>query len=817
MKTRFHIREPGVAAELLGLTTVDPATDSVRTLCKEELRYLSKHGTFPKSRDSSGSLLWAVVSSMSQFFYGETQSIEGLNSIVKLLGRRAPNISLELLSSRLTIKRLLGQADGATGCRKSFKTIKNFAETAVVQLAEYSTPALSVLADIQRWAAAGCESFELALPAGVEAPVQALQPGAARVGEDAAGAQSLCDMLAQGFLPSTGSVSPKAVQWAKSYNLGWKWCTGGGRRSNNSKKVKQSHKLDGFGLLVLKTPDLQDMSYYLVVDRFSHSVCFSRLSVFTKHSADNGPVECVRWVHDGSKFADSIESSLLFLRYFETCSKGNRVTVRSSFLSRAQSHELLATPGHLAVEQVMDHAVVLFDMTDKHMKGTNSSKRKPRPKPQPEQDTSEVVDTALEGGEGGEEEPAAPDPSEDAFLDADLLDTSGSDDDVDGCGDNTEIDASDLTTRELRQLSSSKAVSSQEISRAASELAGGSATPTAELEEEALLLLLRQHSEDKALRCRLEGVGDVQQQVDDARDADDEPDVVHECDEFETFSLWASNCLRVMSSLKVVHQQQQNHELGENRSISLVMLHSSRVAGCKCVRCKSMVPCGDDPGAADPPELLWVTWLYNSPFGMTGRKARQIKLDSDNKVIYSTAGSAFMGYPELNCDDMHAEIIIKYVGAAMKKVKRTSADRDEVPAEFETARAFYDILLDRLHGVSLDSYDNAGDTCVLCHKSGRVRQCPVYSLHWHESCARSLCCSELAEGAESLNTFIEDAKHVMRDFRECLPARSSGRSWWSALMSQSGSSASSSSAARADLEESSCCTVDGSCCASCVS
>ena len=108
--------------------------------------------------------------------------------------------------------------------------------------------------------------------------MQALQPGAARVGEDAAGAQSLCDMLAQGFLPSTGSVSPKAVQWAKSYNLGWKWCTGGGRRSNNSKKVKQSHKLDGFGLLVLKTPDLQDMSYYLVVDRFSHSVCFSRLS-----------------------------------------------------------------------------------------------------------------------------------------------------------------------------------------------------------------------------------------------------------------------------------------------------------------------------------------------------------------------------------------------------------------------------------------------------------------------------------------------------------------------------------------------------------
>ncbi|CAE7519101.1 unnamed protein product, partial [Symbiodinium microadriaticum] len=719
---RHCTHRQGVAAELLALKTVDAATESVRALCKEELRYLANNGTFPKPRDSSGSLLWAVASSMSQFFYGETQSIEGLNSIVKLLGRRAPNISLELLSSRLTIKRLLGQADGATGCRKGFKMIKNFAEAEVAQLAEYSTPALSVLADSQRWAAAGSVSFDLPhLPPLGQHPVAEPAPARQHALQESQ-FLSLSDMLAKGFLPATGSVSPQAVQWAKSYNLGWKWCTGGGRRSNTSKKVKQSHNLDGFGLLVLKTPDLQDTSYYLVVDRFSHSVCFSRLTVFTKHSADKDPLECVRWVHDGSKFADSIESSLLFLRYFETCSQGNRVTVRSSFLSRAQSHELLATPGYLTVEQVMQHAVVLFDMTDKHMKGSSNPKtKKSRPKPQPEHhqrehDTSDVGDVDLDAALEGGEEPAAPDPSEEVFLEADLLDTSGSDDDADGCGDNTEIDASDFTTRELRKLSTSSNanVSAEDVSRAAGELASGagSVSPTPELEEEALLLLLRQRSEDKARR--LEGVGDVQEVVDDRQTPDDDnPDpncnLIHECDEFETFSLWANNCLRVMSSLKKVHQQQHNRELGENRSISLVLMHSSRVAGCRCVRCKSMAPDGDDPGAVDPPELLWVTWLNNSAsHGLTGRKARQIKLDSENKVIYSTAGSAFMGYPELDCDHRHADVIIKYVGAAMKKVKRTSPDRDEVPGEFENVRAFYEILLDRLHGVCLDHYGNLG-------------------------------------------------------------------------------------------------------------
>ena len=84
----------------------------------------------------------------------------------------------------------------------------------------------------------------------------------------------------------------------------------------------------------------------------------------------------------------------------------------------------------------------------------------------------------------------------------------------------------------------------------------------------------------------------------------------------------------------------------------------------------------------------------------------------------------------------------------------------------------------------------------------------------------SLCCSELADGADSLSAFIEDAKHVMHDFRACLPARSGGNSWWSMLMSQSqtGSCASSSSDVREDIQDSFGCTVGWCvCCASCVS
>ena len=166
--------------------------------------------------------------------------------------------------------------------------------------------------------------------------------------------------MTNNFLPSAQAVPADAVEWSKSYNLGWKWCTGAGRskrKKSPSSKIKQLHSLDGFGVLILPTPDLQETAYYLVVDRFSHSVAFSRLTVFTIRTADHEVVQCVRWVHDGSSYADSIESSLLFLKYFHACKQGKVVKVRSAFLSRDLSQQLFVSPGYLNTQHLTDQSV----------------------------------------------------------------------------------------------------------------------------------------------------------------------------------------------------------------------------------------------------------------------------------------------------------------------------------------------------------------------------------------------------------------------------------------------------------------------------
>ena len=65
-------------------------------------------------------------------------------------------------------------------------------------------------------------------------------------------------------------------------------------------------------------------------------------------------------------------------------------------------------------------------------------------------------------------------------------------------------------------------------------------------------------------------------------------------------------------------------------------------------------------------------------------------LDKDNKVLYSVGSSTFassgkhggLGYPEILCDSAHCSVLLPFLDAAMRKVKKTSADREEVKPVF---------------------------------------------------------------------------------------------------------------------------------------
>ena len=672
---------------------------------------------------------------LARFMYVETQSVEGLNSIIRLQSKRCPNISLELLSSRLTIKRLIGQADGQTGCRKRWSTVKDLAATEVASLCDQATPCLQVLACQTRWAPADTIPIEVGKEHGLGAGLtpQAIQ----NILET-----HVCE-LAGGY---DYGIPTRAIEWAKSYNLGWKWVTGGGsgKKKTTGKMLKQNHSVDGIGMIILPSPtSLDDLTFHIVVERFSHSVAFSRLTPF---SGDGG-VDCLRWQHDRSMYADSIESTAFFQRYYHACVVEKKsVNVKAVFLTTEKCYSLFVSPGYVPAATMLECSVDVFTMSAEFMKGakpnTGAKKRrytrKVNPQSQPSGDPVDDVDADTDAGN-----------AENMYMDdvthglCDMSDESHASSDEE-CAD-VDGDASEITARELLatrgggrgNLPSAKHVSACMDTMASS----ASSVPAPVLEEEALLLLVRR-ANAKRKGTKLDGVGDVGD-VDDAdgdssrfnlfrgetsqvNGDDDNSDSSEDgCseDELDTaawphlegvlgdiedhvatlagcvdtpscatttgFRGWYVAFLSTVRAMNEVHGMQKNRRLGEERSLSLILMGNQPVHGCQCIRCKH--GCSMD----DCPDVLLVSWLNNfgKKTGLVGRSARQVNLDSDNKVLYSIASSGAaaeytVGFPSIQADEEHCEVLVAFVGASMKKLRKTDGSRDAVSDSCLRVRAF---------------------------------------------------------------------------------------------------------------------------------
>ena len=742
----------GVAAEMLRMDALDRGTKAIKHLCKSEFGDMAQSGMFKKDVTSPhGSLLWSILQMFARLLYAETQAVEGLNSLVKLQGRRCPNISLELLSSRLTIKRMLGQVDGNNGCRRKFSDIKSLAEAEVTELSAFATSSLPILALESRWSPAPALDFPLANPAAIQ-DVTATTAGPSEAPE-AKPMLQLCELIDRGLLPDSnvfgsGEFWGNAVAWARSYNLGYKWCTGGGKKPNAS-KVKQLHSNNGIGVLIIPSVDLAETHFYVVTDRFAHSVCFSRLKMFNRCVKPGETRGCLKWEHDGSNVADTIESTLLFARYYHTCRvDAASVQVRVSFLTAATCKQLFASPGYLLASEVIASSVDAFTMTSELMKGVAvANKKKPKPdKARDPKANSEEPDDAAAACEADVDEVDRRRGADITHVDdaEGMLDTSDSGVGTDEAGEDVQDndEAAQITTNEvLNSIARPEdCPPTREVDRVAGIVAAGGCTQTAaEIQEEALLLLVRQRNQAKKNACMFDGVGDgegavgegtlLQNDSGSGESASDSELCVGQPTRFldsapspadassretATMQSWAASCIETLQSLYDVAQLQTGKHLGQDRSISLVLMHPQRVAGCTCVRCQWGQSLGHESLSADLPELLWVTWLNNSTaHGLLGRRARHVTLDNDDKVLYCTADTTYartgirggLGHPEIVCDARHCQIIVPYVGAAMKKVKKTSPDRDKVPRCCLRALAFYGALAQQLsciHDAELD-------------------------------------------------------------------------------------------------------------------
>ena len=295
---------------------MESSTRKIVFLCHDEFAFIREHGRFQNAAElpsPSGSLLWSIVSLMQRFLYAETQAIEGLNSLVKLIGKRCPNISLELLSSRLSLKKQLGLVDGGRqkASSRRWSAMQGSTQAMVRELVEYKTACLSVLCNSSRWAHAEPVQLADATPSDpktfpltdldqqvvlVQTPADIASHAAASSGASSSSQSMVLPRQASSLVPAqpaggiacsfsdcfraaSSAVTAEAILWAKSYNLGWKRRTWGGWSKKRPQGLVLSLRGAGFGLAVLKPSNLHQPMFFLAVDRFSSSVSFAPLQV----------------------------------------------------------------------------------------------------------------------------------------------------------------------------------------------------------------------------------------------------------------------------------------------------------------------------------------------------------------------------------------------------------------------------------------------------------------------------------------------------------------------------------------------------------
>ncbi|CAE7386592.1 unnamed protein product [Symbiodinium natans] len=149
---QFSQKRKDIATKFLmvGLEDLDHSSRKIRALCSRELQHMRDHGVFPDVPSVSGSFMYGFLKSLARMQPVDTQAIEGINSVIKLVGRRCPNISLELLSARLAIKRSLTE-DGSMRRQKKWSRIRHAAEQMLATITGYHGAALAILGNPSRW------------------------------------------------------------------------------------------------------------------------------------------------------------------------------------------------------------------------------------------------------------------------------------------------------------------------------------------------------------------------------------------------------------------------------------------------------------------------------------------------------------------------------------------------------------------------------------------------------------------------------------------------------------------------------------------
>eukprot|EP00439_Symbiodinium_sp_Y106_P048314 s6257_g6.t1 len=147
-----------IAQEIL-----DSASELLESNCRKlkflylsELRFVAKEGRFDQSASEQGSRLYAVISTMSELLKGDTQLVESINSIIRLISTRCPSIDLETLSARITVKKALTPELPASGkgkgyANKRWSVVSSHAKPLLMELSLGGTAYKQTLDNVERF------------------------------------------------------------------------------------------------------------------------------------------------------------------------------------------------------------------------------------------------------------------------------------------------------------------------------------------------------------------------------------------------------------------------------------------------------------------------------------------------------------------------------------------------------------------------------------------------------------------------------------------------------------------------------------------
>ena len=144
-----------VAKELLQATTEDLEMNArkLKKMCSDELQHVVEHGSMILQATSQGSMLYAIVSTWAESLKVDTQLVESINSLVRLIGTRCPSIDLDTMSARITAKKAVaGHLVDTSATSKRWSNVEKHAKPLLLEMSSAGNEYQKVLRDATRFA-----------------------------------------------------------------------------------------------------------------------------------------------------------------------------------------------------------------------------------------------------------------------------------------------------------------------------------------------------------------------------------------------------------------------------------------------------------------------------------------------------------------------------------------------------------------------------------------------------------------------------------------------------------------------------------------